>query len=294
MGARLETVGGKPVLRVERLLAHPPAKVWRAIREPAELVHWFPATVEVDGAAMRFTFPDSGQTGSGEVLESDPPKVFAFRWNEDVLRFELLPRDTGCLLVLTQVIGAGPLGAARNAAGWDTCLDALDARLADRPHTPPTEWLAAVEGYVREFGLDEGEVDGVRVRFARDLVWRSLDELWALLTEGARPEVGGAPPVRATNPHVEPGPVTAVEAPRLLEFDSPRGRVRWEFEHDPDLGTAVVLTHEVSDRAAVPAALAAWHVHLELFFAAVFGEIRCPWPEDRTEELEARYRARTE
>ncbi|MBP2338104.1 uncharacterized protein YndB with AHSA1/START domain [Saccharothrix coeruleofusca] len=294
MDARLEIIGGKPVLRVERLLAHPPTKVWRAIREPAQLAHWFPATVEVDGVTMRFTFPEGGPTGSGEVLESDPPRVFAFRWNEDVLRFELLPRDESCLLVFTQVIGAGPLGAARNAAGWATCLDALDDRLADRPHTPTTDWLPLLERWVREFGLDQGEAEGLRVRFARDLMWRSPDELWALLTEGARPEVGGPPPARAANPHVEPGPVTAVEAPQLLEFDSPRGRVRWEFEHDPERGTAVVLTHEVSDRAAVPTALAAWHVHLELFFAALFGEIRCPWPQDRTEELEAHYRMRTE
>ena len=35
MNATLDTVDGRPVLRMERRLAHPPEKVWRAIHEPA-------------------------------------------------------------------------------------------------------------------------------------------------------------------------------------------------------------------------------------------------------------------
>lgn len=57
--ATLETIDGKPVLRLERRLAHSPKKVWRAITEPDEMAHWFPARVETElkvGAVMRFTF----------------------------------------------------------------------------------------------------------------------------------------------------------------------------------------------------------------------------------------------
>jgi hypothetical protein len=70
--------------------------------------------------------------------------------------------------------------------------------------------------------------------------------------------------------------------------------VRWVFAHDPEVGTSVELTQSVPPRLAdVRAiALAAWHVHLELFFAATQGEIRCPWPEERTEQLRAMYAAR--
>jgi hypothetical protein len=35
--------------------------------------------------------------------------------------------------------------------------------------------------------------------------------------------------------------------------------------------------------------LAAWQTHLELLFAALHGDIRCPWPVDRTTTLEKRY-----
>ncbi|WP_433263236.1 SRPBCC family protein [Actinosynnema sp. CS-041913] len=281
MSAELRRIDGRPVLRFERLLRHSPAKVWRAVTEPAELKHWFPAEVEIDGKAMRFAFPDSAS--DGEVLELDPPRVFAFRWNTDVLRFELLPHDEGCLLVFTHVLGAEH-SAGRTAAGWDTCLAALEARLADRPFEQPTAWLGPMERYVRRFGLDEGRVDGRDVRFVRDLVWKPLDEVWELFTGGA-----AGLPARAANPHVPPGPVTAVEPPRLLEFDSPTGRVRWEFRHDPEQGTTVELTHTVEDPAFVPTALAAWHVHLERFFAATFGETDRPWPAERVAELTERY-----
>ncbi|MBB5955991.1 uncharacterized protein YndB with AHSA1/START domain [Saccharothrix tamanrassetensis] len=281
MSGELRRVDGKPVLRFERLLRHSPAKVWRALTEPAELEHWFPAKVVIDGKAMRFVFPDA--TNDGEVLESDPPRVFAFRWHTDVLRFELLPHEDGCLLVFTHVLDVEH-SAGRTAAGWDSCLAALRARLADRPFEPSDDRLGPMEHYVRRFGLDEGHVDGREVRFVRDLVWKPLQEVWELFTEGA-----DGVPARAANPHVPPGPVTHVRPPRLLEFDSPTGRVRWEFRHDPDQGTTVELTHTVHDPAFAPTALAAWHVHLELFFAATFGEIRCPWPEDRVAELVRHY-----
>ncbi|MFD1147378.1 SRPBCC family protein [Saccharothrix hoggarensis] len=280
MSAELRRIDGKPVLRFERVLAHPRDKVWRAVTEPGELAHWFPAEVAIDGRAMTFSFPDEVTTG--EVLEFDPPAVFAFRWNTDVLRFELLPHERSCLLVFTHVLG-DELGAGRNAAGWDTCLAGLEARLDDRPVEPPAAVLGAMERYVREFGLDEGRFDGRVVRFVRDLVWRPLDEVWALLTEG-----GDGVPTRAANPDVPAGPVVERTPPRVLGFDSPTGRVRWEFRHDPDRGTTVELTHALADPAFAPRAPAAWHAHLELFFAATFGEVR-GWPEDRVAELERRY-----
>jgi uncharacterized protein YndB with AHSA1/START domain len=309
----LRTVNGVPMLRFQRRLAHSQAKVWRAITEPAELAHWFPALVEAElrpGAPMRFTFPEEAPVddpnSQGEVLEFDPPKVYAFRWNQDVLRFELIPDGDGCLLLFTQTVGGGPAGrltAGRSAAGWEVCLDALQAGLAGRTPEPPTDWLARIERSVRSFGLDEGTAtrteDGHRVHFARDLMWKPVEEMWALLSEDGAPKVGDQPPLPATNGYVPVGPVTEVDAPHLLEYewrhdDRPAGRVRWEFTHDPQIGTRVELTQTVpGDLAEVlPTALAAWHVQLELFFAATHGELRCPWPEAKTDELTRHYTER--
>ncbi|WP_280196235.1 SRPBCC domain-containing protein, partial [Nocardia farcinica] len=154
--AHLHTLDGAPTLRMERWFAHPPEKVWRAISDPREMAAWFPAAVDTEvrpGATMRFTFADAPDTtdatSEGEVLEVDPPKVYMFRWNRDVLRFELVPDGAGTLLVFTHVLGggaAGRRGAARAPVGRDPCLGAL-AAAQDRPPPPTTEGagLAALD-----------------------------------------------------------------------------------------------------------------------------------------------------
>jgi uncharacterized protein YndB with AHSA1/START domain len=307
--ATLRTIDGQPVLRFERRLRHSPAKVWRAVSDPAEMAHWFPATVEAElrpGAPMRFTFPEEAVVdGSwdGEVLEVDPPKVFMFRWNEDVLRFELIPDGDGCRLVFTQTVGGGPVGrlsVGRNAAGWDSCLAALAARLDGEQAEPFDDWLGAIERYVEEFGLGRGAVrsteDGWELCFARDLVWKPPADVWATIVEDGSPSVGHEPPVRVTNAYVPAGRLTAVEPPHLLEYEwlhdgAPAGRVRWTITSDDELGVRVEVTQTVPARLAEvrATALAAWQVQLELFFAAVHGDVRCPWPKDRTEQLAKEY-----
>lgn len=308
--ATVHTVNGEPTLRFERRLRHSPAKVWRAVTDPAELVHWFPAAVETElrpGAPMRFTFPDEAPVDGewdGEVLEVDEPKVFMFRWDTDVIRIELVPDGDGCLLVFTQTIGGGRTGflaAGRNAAGWDACLDGLAARLDGATPPEQTSMLGPMEHYIAKFGLDEGTAtateDGWEIRFVRDLVWRPPATVWELLTEG---EVGGTPPVRAGNEIVPTGRVTRAEAPRVLEYEwlhdgVPAGTVRWELCSDPKLGERVELTQTVpADLAEVlPTAMAAWHLQLELFFAAVVGDVRCAWSDERIAELTEHYAGAT-
>ncbi|MEU7480641.1 SRPBCC family protein [Lentzea sp. NPDC042327] len=292
MDAELRMIEGKPVLRFERRLRHSPEKVWRVVTEPAEMKHWFPAEVTLDGRAMRFTFPDAAPVdadgGEGELLESDPPKVFAFRWHNDVLRFELLPTPDGCLLVFTAVI-TSKLSAGRDAPGWTACLDALVAHADGTEFKPPTEHLARIEHHIAEFGLDEGTDTPAGIVFVRDLVWIPLHDVWSVLTEGTTATV----PPRAAHPGLTPGRVTRAEPPHLLEYEwlhdgTPQGVVRWEFTHEHLQGTTVTLTQE---NAHGPEALAAWHVHMELFFAATQGDIRCPWPTDREQELTHRYAA---
>ncbi|MBF6447673.1 MULTISPECIES: SRPBCC family protein [Nocardia] len=312
--AELTTIDGTPTLRFMCRFAHPRERVWRAISDPEQMKAWFPAAVQTDlrpGAPMRFVFDDEApveDTWDGEVLEVDPPKVFMFRWNRDVLRFELIADGDGCRLVFTHALGDGPtgrLGAARTAAGWDGCLTSLAAALDDRAEgeDPRAGWLARAEAYAEKFGLARGSAEpgagpesDVLLRFSRDLVWRPADTIWAILVEDHPLRVGALPPARATNPAIEPGPVTAFDPPRLLEYEvsvdgQPAGRARWEIIADPRLGTRVEFTHTLPHRLAAHRAglLAAWQVHIELFFAATQGEIRCPWPEQRVTELTATY-----
>ncbi len=283
--ATLETTGGKAVLRFERRLGHAPDKVWQAITEPAELKHWFPAEVAYDGTAdgTELRFDLQGQHTTGEILEYDPPKVFAYRWQDDVLRFELIADGDGCRLLFSHTIdesGGGVLAAGRNAAGWDTCLDGLAARLDGRASEPPENMFAQMEAYLDRFGLSQGEVhhtgDKHLIRFARDLVWRPAERIWATLTGGDQPQVGATPPEPATVPETAAGKVTEVEPNHVLEYEwlhegQPRGRVRWEITVDPKAGHRIVLTQELPEGLTEleATALAAWQRRLEELFAAL-------------------------
>ncbi len=297
--ATLTEVNGQPTIRLERRLAHRPAKVWRAVTDPAELKHWFPAAVEAElrpGAPMRFTFPGEAVvdgTWDGEVLEVDEQKVFMFRWGGDVLRIELVPDGDGCRLVLTQTIGGGDiglLGAGRSAAGWDTCLDQLVAGLDGTSLAEPEDWLTPIEHYVERFGIDEGAVeatsDGWRLRFARDLVWRPPADVWPKLVALARHE------------DIPAGRDLTVEEPRVLEYEwhhdgEPAGTVRWELHSDPKLGERVELTQRVPARLADLRArlLATWHLRLAELFAATMGK-QPEAPADRLADLTRHYGTR--
>ncbi len=121
----------RPAVRLERWLSDPPPVVWLALTDREQLRSWFPSDVIVEGdlwevgAAITFPFPPEviDMMLTGEVLEVDEPSVLAFSWGDEVLRFELTPQDRGTLLVLIDELPPG--AAARNAAGWDVCLDRL-------------------------------------------------------------------------------------------------------------------------------------------------------------------------
>lgn len=141
-------------LRFERRYPHPVEKVWRAVSEPAELAHWFPCTVSYDelrvGSPLRFVFPDEagGMELGGEITAVDPPRLLAFTWGPDELRFELeADGDAGCLLRFSDTIDEREK-AARDAAGWEVCLARFEQRLDGEPAEAP-DWRALYEDYER-------------------------------------------------------------------------------------------------------------------------------------------------
>jgi uncharacterized protein YndB with AHSA1/START domain len=161
--AVLEDEQGRAVLRFERELPHPPERVWEAITATEQLRSWHPTPFEFEprnGGAVRYRADLGGpEMPPGTVLEYEPPRAFAYSWGEDGLRFELLPRPDGCLLILTHTF-EDRLKAARDAAGWHMCLDALAGSLAGRPGTAPADgpripegWAALNAEYERRFGI---------------------------------------------------------------------------------------------------------------------------------------------
>jgi hypothetical protein len=96
-----------------------------------------PATISggwQQGATLTFTFEGGeGPTLAGAVLEVDQPRLLAFTWNQETLRFELSPDGDGCRLVFVNTFTDGTK-AARDGAGWHNCLDRLADLLAG--HAP--------------------------------------------------------------------------------------------------------------------------------------------------------------
>ncbi len=165
----LERAGGRWRLRFERVLAHAPEKVWRALTEEEHLKAWFPTTIEGElrpGAALRFADRAAGWSTTGEVIACEAPRVLEFTWGfgdeggqAEHSRFELLPEAGGCRLVFTTTydqVGK----SARDGAGWHDCLDLLAHHLAGTPApgSPVERWKALNRKYRERFGREASTI----------------------------------------------------------------------------------------------------------------------------------------
>ena len=96
---RLEHRDGQVVIRFTRRFPQPPRVVWQMLTEPEHLAAWFPTTIEGDraaGAPLQFDFREGGgESFEGEMVVFDPPSAMAFRWGDEVLRFEIEPQGDG-------------------------------------------------------------------------------------------------------------------------------------------------------------------------------------------------------
>jgi uncharacterized protein YndB with AHSA1/START domain len=126
MMGSLETLDGRPAVRLERRLTHSVQRVWRAITDPTELARWFVAPVDWK-PELGETWEAMGQTG--EITELEAPRLLAWRWGKEEFRFELRPDGECCLLVFTHIFEDRALGA-QHAAGWEAYLNRLDSHLA--------------------------------------------------------------------------------------------------------------------------------------------------------------------
>ncbi|MET9274629.1 SRPBCC family protein [Kribbella sp. NPDC003557] len=261
----LRTIEGRSVLRMERQLRHPAEKVWRALTEPEQLVRWFPASVKLQphiGSAVEYSM-EGESAGDGEVLEFDPPRVFAITWNGEVLRWELLPADDGCLLVLSHTFD-DHFGAASFSSGWTLCLDAMDLLLAGKPSDVEPDTGSLHDSFVKQLGLDQGSAeqtaDGWTIRFERQLT-RPAETVWTHL------------------PHE--GTVTEQSEPKVLEYEQAGGKVRWELTEGTGHGARLILTE--TGLSSPDEALAIWPDRLDKLAADLLNTPPGRRPEGPTE-----------
>jgi uncharacterized protein YndB with AHSA1/START domain len=164
---QFDSAHARATVSLERQLDSSPAEVWSDLTDRDRLRTWFPCDVIVKGGAWRvgatisFPFPVEviDMTLRGEVLECEEQTRLSYTWGDDVLTFELHADKESTTLVLRNELDAS--AAARNAAGWDDCLD----RLAGRPVSPGA-WKTHFEEYRQRFegilGPQEGPPAGYK------------------------------------------------------------------------------------------------------------------------------------
>ena len=137
-GAHVEKDGEKWTLVLVRDLRHAPAKVWKALTDPAQLREWAPfdadGTLGIAGATVKLTTvgAPAPHVTVTQVKRADAPRVLEFSWGGQDIRWELEPQGTGgTRLTLWHNIDRRYI--AMGAAGWHICLDVLDRSLSGQP-----------------------------------------------------------------------------------------------------------------------------------------------------------------
>ncbi|MCD9874512.1 SRPBCC family protein [Streptomyces guryensis] len=162
-GTCLTLDDGRPAVRFSRTYDHPIERVWQFVTDAEELAHWFPSRAEIDprpGGTITFSGDPNMPEATGRVLGLDEPRHLSFEWGGDELHFDLEAlggRRTR--FTLTNVLQAADT-AARNGAGWEVCLAALDTKARGErsagPHAGASAaWKEFYEGYV-EAGVPSG------------------------------------------------------------------------------------------------------------------------------------------
>jgi uncharacterized protein YndB with AHSA1/START domain len=163
-GAEVHKEGERWTLVVVRELRHPPAKVWKALTDPAQLRGWAPFDADRDlgrtGSAQLSTVgTPSPQVSEIMVRRADAPRVLEYDWGGQDIRWELEPLEGGTRLTLWHNINRGFI--SMGAAGWHICLDVLDRLVGDQPigrivagEAMKFGWPRLNAEYAKQFGVE--------------------------------------------------------------------------------------------------------------------------------------------
>lgn len=152
MLAVIQQIENGYIARFERHLKHSVEKVWSTLTENEKLTKWF-SELRVDdlreGGIIKFDMQD-GTFEELEIIELKICSVLEYTWGEDLVRFELYPEPEGCRLVLIEKINKITNHTPKDIAGWDVCLDVIEALLDSRTIESRMDiWKIKYEKYVQ-------------------------------------------------------------------------------------------------------------------------------------------------
>ena len=158
-GTYLTLDDGRPAVRFSRTYDHPAERVWQFVTDADELAHWFPSRAEIElrpGGMIRFSGDPHMADSTGRVIAVDEPRHLSFEWGGDELHFDLEALDEKrTRFTLTNVLSAADT-AARNGAGWEVCLTALDAKAhGEQAAGASAPWKELYRAYV-DAGVPSG------------------------------------------------------------------------------------------------------------------------------------------
>ena len=165
MKARVQKDGEKWTLVLVRELRHPPAKVWEAITDPAQLREWAPFDADGNlgaaGTTVKLTTvgAPTPQVSETKVTRADPPKMLEYNWGGNDIRWQLEPSSAGTRLTLWHNIDRHYI--SMGAAGWHICIDVLDRLVGGNPigrivagDAMKFGWPRLNAEYARQFGIE--------------------------------------------------------------------------------------------------------------------------------------------
>jgi len=163
-GAEVRKDGEKWTLILVRDLHHPPAKVWQALTDPAQLREWAPFDVDrslssVGPVKLSTVGIPTPQVSETRVTRADAPRLLEYQWSGNDMRWQLEPLGNGTRLTLWHQIDRGFI--SMGAAGWHICLDVLDRFLAAEPlgrivagEAMKFDWRRLNAEYAKQFGIE--------------------------------------------------------------------------------------------------------------------------------------------
>jgi len=135
-GAQVRKEGDKWTLILVRELRQPPAMVWQALTDPAQLREWAPLDPDrnlatVGPVKLTTVGAPTPQVSESTVKRAEAPRLLEYSWGGNDLRWELEAIGSGTRLTLWHNIDRNYI--SWGAAGWHVCLDVLDRFLAGEP-----------------------------------------------------------------------------------------------------------------------------------------------------------------
>lgn len=124
---------------IERDLAHPPGRIWRALTQPHLMAEWLMQTDFEPVLGQTFSFRAEWGALTCQVTELEPERRLAYTWGDGVLdtvvTWTITPTRSGAHLRMehTGFRKDQPRYLMGATAGWPRMLDTLEQVLAREP-----------------------------------------------------------------------------------------------------------------------------------------------------------------